>query len=319
MARRIVLAAWVLVAFLSLSFVRPWAAEKVKVATTVRDHPANVMPVLAALEQGFFKQNGLEAEWISFLGDAATMKALVARSVDAGLGGTPGVIISASRGVPVVIVADMQVKDYGFRIWVLTDSPIKSAADLKGKKIGTNMFGGISHSYGIVAMKAVGLERDTRFLALGGGPQTIAGLKAGAVDAIMGTIFKMANVKVKGEVREVLNPYDFFPAKWSEIVIFSRKDIAKERPDTVKRMVKATLAGASFTLTNRTWALEKLSSHFGFLGDVSWLYQRTNFGKDGRIDREAIENVRNFLMEYGILPKERPVPLEGLYTLEFTS
>jgi len=70
MGRKILLSFCLLFAILGLVLPRPWAADKLRFATTVKTHPILVMPVLAAEEKGFWKQNGLEAEWVPFEGDA---------------------------------------------------------------------------------------------------------------------------------------------------------------------------------------------------------------------------------------------------------
>lgn len=40
--------------------------------------------------------------------------------------------------------------------------------------------------------------------------------------------------------------------------------------------------------------------------------------KDGKTDGEALQNVLNFLIEYGIVPKDKAPKLEQLYTTRFT-
>lgn len=319
MGRKILLSFYLLFAILGLVLPRPWAADKLRFATTVKTHPILVMPVLAAEEKGFWKQNGLEAEWVPFEGDAAAIRGLSARAIDSGLGGTSGTVLAASRGVPIFIAADMQVVDYGFRIWVRGDSPIKEAIGLKGARIGVNLFGGLAHNYGVMAVKALGLDKEVKFLAMGGVPPTIAGLRAGHIEALVLTIFAMANLKARGEVREVLSMVDFTPRKWSEIVIFAHRDVGKDRPEVLKRAVRAIVQSTDFILKNRPWGLEKLKSFFGFEGDLNWIYDRINFGKDGKIDREALENVRNFLIQYGIIAKDKAPPVAELYSRDFQS
>lgn len=295
------------------------AADKLRFATTVRTHPILVLPVLAAEDKGFWKENGLEVESTLFESDGVAYRAIGAGSVEAGLAGTPGLLLGASRGVGVTIVADMQVFDYGFRLWVRPDSPIRGPQDIKGAKVAVTSYGTLPHVYGLMALKALGLEKEVKFLALGGPPSTIAGFRAKQVDGIILTIFTMANLKARGEAREVISMQDFFPKKWSEIVVFSRKELVKEKPDMIKRMVKAVLQASDFIQKNREWALGKLkAAPFNLEGDVNWLYDRINYGKDGKIDRQALENVLDVLVKHGLIPKEKAVPVDELFTREFT-
>jgi hypothetical protein len=61
----------------------------------------------------------------------------------------------------------------------------------------------------------------------------------------------------------------------------------------------------------------KLRSHFRFPeDDVEMLAKRINYGRDGKIDPEAIKNVRDILVKYGII-KGKPASLDALYTNRF--
>ena len=56
------------------------AAEKVKIGIALRTHAVFVMPMLAAEEKGFWKQQGLDAEWLALRGGAAMGPAAAAYS-----------------------------------------------------------------------------------------------------------------------------------------------------------------------------------------------------------------------------------------------
>lgn len=49
------------------------------------------------------------------------------------------------------------------------------------------------------------------------------------------------------------------------------------------------------------------------------VYDSYQFTRDGRISKKALENVWNFLVEYGVVKKERAPALEELHTSQFTS
>ena len=44
-----------------------------------------------------------------------------------------------------------------------------------------------------------------------------------------------------------------------------------------------------------------------------------NFTKDGKINRKAVENLRTFLIQYGIIEEGRTTPVDELFTNRFTS
>lgn len=90
----------------------------------------------AVLESGkFMEAQGLEVEYVKFPDVNAPTKAMAAGAIDFAIGASAGSALSvASDGLPMSIVLATQVADLDFV--VPEDSPIKSMADLKGKKIG---------------------------------------------------------------------------------------------------------------------------------------------------------------------------------------
>src|SRR3972149_5752733 len=97
----------ILMAFLGLALVQApsWAAEKVKFATHFKANPHYWLPVAAALDKGFWKEEGLEVEWVSFDAAAAMNRAVAAGAIDMGTDGLTGHVRAVSAGVPQVMVA----------------------------------------------------------------------------------------------------------------------------------------------------------------------------------------------------------------------
>lgn len=156
-------------------------------------------------------------------------------------------------------------------------------------------------------------------MATGGVPQTIAALKAGAVDAIALSMFTMANLKFAGQVRELVAVADYLPKEWMDTTIFGTRDFIVKNPEVVRKFVKATLWAADFVQNNREWSIEKLKSLLGYSEEAApEVYKLLVYSKDGKINRRALENVTRFLIEYGIVPKEKMPSVEAIYTMEFT-
>jgi ABC-type nitrate/sulfonate/bicarbonate transport system substrate-binding protein len=318
MTRKSFVLALVVTLTLTVTSTSVLAADKVRFCTTVKFNPILVLPALAAEDKGVWTKNGLDVKTDIFLRDSIAYKAVAGGSIDAGLGGTASLILGASRGVRVVLAADMQVVDYGFRVWVKPDSAVSKPRDLKGAKLGVTSYGTLPHIYGLLAISTLGLEKDVKFLALGGIRPTMAGFKAGRVDGVVLSIFAMNNLRIAGEARPVLSLVDYFPKPWSEIVTFSRKELVEEKPEVVKRIVKGVLESSDFILKNRQWTIAKLKSFFRYKGDLNWMYDRINYGKDGKIDPAALKNVRDVLIKQGLLAPEKAIPLEELYVKRFT-
>lgn len=292
--------------------------ERVRVGTSVRESPFYNLPILAGEDMGFWREEGLELQFLPFKGGTEMHRAVAAASLDVGVSGAISVVQNISRGLPEVIVADMQA-DNAFYLWVPTESSIREPKDLKGARIGVNRFGGTVHAFARALAKALKMEKEIRFVAGGGVREELAAMKAAKLQGRVSEKFTMAPLKFAGEVRELVSVKDFLPREWPDLVIFARKDFSETKPEATRKSIRAILKGADYLQRDQAWAVEKMRMAFGFTeGLARGVYQDLRYGKDGRIDRKGLENVRNFLMEYGIVPKEKAPPLEKLFTREFT-
>lgn len=88
----------------------PWCLSKVgaeeKLTIGLMRLHHMVLPVLVAEEEGLWKQNDIEAKWAALKGGGPVIKALASGSAQFGFAGTSGIIMAATRGLDLVMVAD---------------------------------------------------------------------------------------------------------------------------------------------------------------------------------------------------------------------
>ena len=83
----------------------------------------------------FAEKEGLDVEWVKFAEVNGPTRAIVSNSIDLAFAApSTNSMAIAADGVPVKIVLATQIAEA--QITVLDSSPIKSVAELKGKKIG---------------------------------------------------------------------------------------------------------------------------------------------------------------------------------------
>jgi ABC-type nitrate/sulfonate/bicarbonate transport system substrate-binding protein len=224
------------------------------------------------------------------------------------------------RRVPLMAVSDLYTIN-GFSVWVKTGSRFHKPADLKGAKIGVTRFGGGTHAYSRLIVKSLGLEKDVTIVSAGGMREAVASLRAGAVDAIIYTDQQMIKLKLAGKARDFLKVMDFLPKPWLDTLVSARKDFIKDQPKTVRNAVRAILEANRFIKANPGWSLAKMKAESGFSDEAArLLYPELAAGlsEDGKIDPRGLKNINDFLFEFGIVPKGKPLPLEEIYTREFT-
>jgi sulfonate transport system substrate-binding protein len=108
-----------------------------------------------------------DIQWSEFPAAAPLAEALNANAVDSGPIGDAPLIFALAAGTKVKAIGANRSDAYGTAVLVRPDSPLKTAADLKGRSVATNR-GSIGHFVTLKAITAVGLKPEDvnlRFLA----------------------------------------------------------------------------------------------------------------------------------------------------------
>ncbi len=311
-----VLTLLVLALVLQLVLAQTLFAAKVKVGTALRTQAVFTTPMLAIEENGLWKKLGVDAEWVPFKGGSAMHRAAAAGAIQIGITDVTGTVRSVSRGLPVTMIYHLgPVTDFG--IWVLTDSPIKKPKDLAGKSIDVTRMGGTAHAYGQLVAKVEGIR--VKFVGVGSSRAGIAALLSKAIDGVVKTPFVTAPLAVKGRVRLVLSLRDYLPKQWMGRVLYVTNDFLKQDPDSVGKVVKAINMATRFAMNNKAWTIGKMKSFSRYSPEAAeLLFPRLKYSKDGRIDKGALANVRNFLIKSKLITEAQTPPVEKLYTDRFT-
>ena len=100
------------------------------------------VPLDVGIEEGIFKNHGIEVESFNLGGAAKLQQALTAQAIDIGLGSGPALSFIA-KGAPQLGIAAMAGPPLVMTLIVAKDGPIKTVADLKGKTVSISSPGGV--------------------------------------------------------------------------------------------------------------------------------------------------------------------------------
>lgn len=320
MGQRVV---WLALAFMSaFAMAGPpssiGAAEQLILGTVQKGLPHYDLPILAAEEKGYWKESGLEVKWVPFTG-APMYQAMAAGSVDIGMSSV-AIMPVIAKGVPVTIVADMQLTEHHLAVYVRYDSPLKEPKELKGTKVAIARSGfDWSHISAQIIAKGLGLEKQITFVALGDHASRLAALKTGKVDGNMAPFTAMANLLVMKEVRELVSAEEWMPKKWVSLVVSARHEPIKSKPEVIKRTIRGLLQGAAFLESNQGWSLNKIRAMGYNEQAAQMVFESLKYGRDGHIDPEKMQNAINLFIQYGAVRKEEAAPLTRLYTNDLLS
>lgn len=312
------------VSFLAMELALPsgtLSAEKVRFAVAFKWAPAYVLVNQAIEENNFWKKMGLQVEWTGFRGGADMHRAVSAGAIDVGISGVVGTLYALAGGAPELMMARWESAP-NYSIWVLSNSPLRKAQDIKGGKIGVFSVASSTTAFGLLALRRVGLsEKDVRFVGVGGQPARVAAVKSGAIDGFVQAYHSNVDLVARGEVRPLINIGDYLPKPWIEGVHLAHKDFVGKNPKVVMKTIRGIFQAIDFVRANRYWAAERLMTKRGFSSAAAKLAvdEKVLFPKVGReISRRALQNVIDFVAEYELIKKERlPAVDSMLYPGEF--
>ena len=207
------------------------------------------IPYIIARDKGFFREEGLEPEFI-FMKAGQNPQALLAGGIDFGTATGTG-IAAAVSGVDVRL------------IFALTDRPsfdlialpsIASVQQLKGKKLGTSGVGSLAEILArqILIANKIPLEQVT-FLPFGTSDVTYLALKAGTIDATMLQIPQKFFAIDEG-FRKLASGADVYRAVMGGLT--TTKATLTERPELVTKTIRATMRGVRLMRSDKKYVLE---------------------------------------------------------------
>lgn len=212
--------------------VRAATLERVMVSHSVRGG-LSIGPLLYGIERGFYRAEGIDLLYVSIRADLG-IKAMLAGEIDY-IYSAGTALRAAVRGVPVKALSFDFYKVFHS---LMARPEIKSALDLKGKKVAVSSFGATADLSARVSLRALGLDpvKDVSILALGPDAIRYAALQSGAVQA---SIMPLPwNVRMKKEgYRELFYAGKVFHQPLTGLM--TTGDKIEKNPDLVRRTLRA--------------------------------------------------------------------------------
>lgn len=178
---------------------------------------------------------GWKTEITYFTTPGDMTNALLSDSVDLAYIGLTIAVVARSKDQPIVVVANQAGK--GTAIVARTDSPIKSIADLKGKKIG-NLPNSIHDILLREELRKANLKLDEVTLIRLAPADMPAALQRGDVDAFSGNEPNSTQTVMAGYGRVVMYPYDN-PVGTINVGVLSSERVVKNNADMLRVWAQA--------------------------------------------------------------------------------
>jgi NitT/TauT family transport system substrate-binding protein len=297
----------IIIAALGLAAASPAQAEDLLV-TQYKNDPSGA-PYGIALEKGFFKAHGLDITGIiSGAGGGSSVRNAIASDLGYGDVTAAPVIAAAEQGQDVKIVGITSRSLADLVLVVMPDSPLKSPADLKGKKFGISNPKSLGEMMGVLVMEQAGLKQgDVQMTALGSLSGALTALENGVVDATSIPVILFRTRGGESKYRVLVSPKDL-PLIPSQLGMATGKAI-KEWPDKLRAIQTARREGTKFIYDHTDEAIEILSKAYAPLppSEVGIMVKQlveAKFWSEGRIEMPLLEQTVHAMKGVGMLQKD---------------
>jgi putative hydroxymethylpyrimidine transport system substrate-binding protein len=272
-------------------------------------------PLVIAQTQGYFKENGLEVELVAPSDPSAPPRLIAAGQGDIAISYQPQLHVQVAEGLPLVRIGTLAETPLNALV-VLKDGPVKSIADLKGKKVGFSV-GGFEDALLSAMLKQAGLSlKDIELININF--SLSPSLITGSVDAVIGAFrnFELNQLDIENHPGTAFFPEENGVPVYDELIFIAKNDRVDDplfRP-FINAVEKATLYLTNHPEESLEQFLKAYPDLDNELNRRAWVDTLPRFAKrPAALDRARYERFAKFMMDSGLI--EEIVPLES-YAVE---
>jgi NitT/TauT family transport system substrate-binding protein len=227
------------------------ALEKVRLLIPVRAIDEAFAPFVVAKQLGYFEKEGYDVSLLAVGGSNESAIQISAGNGEIGAA-SPGEALVGMQSGKLDIRYFYSL--YYANIWsvaVMPDSPIKSMADLKGKKLGVQSMGSAGTTFGRAFVTQAGLDpqKDISFLPVGMGAQAITSVRQKMVDGVVYWDAALAKFITAGlDLRIIPSPENL--RTLPDVGLLAKPETIAKNPNMLIGVTRAVAKGYDFTVAN---------------------------------------------------------------------
>jgi NitT/TauT family transport system substrate-binding protein len=262
------------------------------------------LPVSVAEGLGYFKAEGLDIEFSDFAGGSRALQALVGGSADVASGAYEHTIQMRAKKIALkAFVLQGAYADIALGVVKGKIPNYKSAADLKGKKIGVTAPGSATHFFVMHQLISAGLKPDAaQIIGIAQSGGAMASVQRGEVDAICNVDPVLTELELSGAIQIVADARTpegsqaIYGGPFPAGCLYTTEKFLQANPKTVQALANA-IVRALLWMEKATpeQILGVLPAQFsaGRREVILAAIQRTQpgYSRDGQISRAGADNV----------------------------
>jgi ABC-type nitrate/sulfonate/bicarbonate transport system substrate-binding protein len=218
------------------------------------------LPMYMARDAGIFERNGLKLSWTNPGSNEKLLAAVKNGEADIAVVSANHIGQNNAAGGPTMLLVGNTGYNYSA---FFTDSTIKNAADLKGKKIGTGEPGSTPDQLTRLALRKLGIdpEKDVTLVPYDEGRNSdrVKNLVSGNIAALMVTAEAMYDLEKTGQIKKLNRLTDhqqlkLYAGGGADYAISA--SLLKDRREDVKKFISGICEGIALARKEKTKALQ---------------------------------------------------------------
>jgi NitT/TauT family transport system substrate-binding protein len=229
---------------------------KIKVGRTIGGSGFHI-PSYVAMDKGFFKGEGLDAEFIATTA-GVLVRAAIAKEIEfvpIPGGGSEAML----KGAPLVFIVGESLISQ----WTITTQPeLKQVEDLKGKTIGLERPGQAAYTEAVVVLgKFFKMEpgKDYKVITFNAETDRVAALINRSIQAAI-LSFPHAARAEKAGMKILVKTGDYIPRLGGTFI--AHRDLLKEKRDVTKRFIRAMVKANDYVKANKQGTIDVIQKYF---------------------------------------------------------
>ena len=277
-------------------------------------------PLYVAIEKGYFREAGIDLE-LDYKFETDGVALVGAGDLPFAVVSGEQVLLARAQGLPVTYIAAWY-QEYPVSVVAKSELGILIPQDLKGKKVGLpGLFGANYVGLRALLFEAKMSESDVTLDSIGFNQVEL--LATGEQDIIVGyTANEPIQLQAQGIPVTEIRVADY--VQLASNGILASEKVISEDPDLVRAFVGAFLKGLADTIATPEEAFQLSETHIPNFADLDANVQKQvleisieqwRAERLGHSDPQAWENMRNVLLEMGLITEE--LDLNKAFTNEF--
>ena len=248
---------YIFLTLLLLLLHTPVNAQNKRIAVAYSAVSATQSSFYVTKEAGYFEKHGLFVDPVYIASGSRVAQAVIAGEFPVALAG--GTVVNANLAGGDIAIFGGLVNVPSF--YIVVHPSIKRPEDLKDKTVGITTYGSSTDFSIRYLVKKLGMEpdKDVKILQMGGQPQIVAAMVAGAVQA--GVLSSPANFNAMKAGFQLLVDFKNVGLDYPTVSLVSTRSYIKKDPQTVRRFLMAYSEGTERLYKDKEFTMKVIAKY----------------------------------------------------------